>query len=313
MTDTLKKYLFENRQARVQIVDLHATWQQAQSHQSYPPAVQALLGELVAAAALLAGNLKLDGSLILQMHGDGPISLLVVECRGDLSLRATVKLRADHPLPEHGSLQSLLNPGGKGRFTVVLDPREKLPGQQAYQGVVPLEGQTVAEVLQHYMQASEQLDTRLWLAASSAKAAGILLQRLPGEGGKVTDAQAAGADDDTWERACHLASTVKSDELLETDSDTLIRRLYWQETLLAFQEQSVRWHCPCSKQRVADMLRMLGPTEVESILEEQGRVRVTCDFCGKPYVFDPVDCAELFLGDSAGQRRDPGEPPPTLH
>lgn len=313
MTDTLKKYLFENRQARVQIVDLHATWQEAQSHQSYPQPVKTLLGELVAAAALLAGNLKLDGSLILQMHGDGPISLLVVECRGDLSLRATVKLRSEHPVPQDGSLQSLLNPGGKGRFTVVLDPREKLPGQQAYQGVVPLEGDTVAEALEHYMHASEQLDTRLWLAADANKATGLLLQRLPGEGGKITDAQAAGADDDTWDRACHLASTIKPEELLETDSDTLIRRLYWQETLLAFPEQTVRWHCPCSKQRVADMLRMLGAEEVESILEEQGRVQVTCDFCGKPYVFDPVDCAELFLNDAPAKNGGQGESPPTLH
>ncbi|MEI2417393.1 Hsp33 family molecular chaperone HslO [Orrella sp. JC864] len=313
MTDTLKKYLFEGRQARVQIVDLHATWQQAQAHHRHPPAVQSLLGELVAASTLLAANLKLDGSLILQMHGDGPISLLVVECRGDLSLRATVKLRPEMALPSQGTLQTLLNPGGKGRFTVVLDPREKQPGQQAYQGVVPLEGESVAQVLEHYMRASEQLDTRLWLAADADKAAGVLLQRLPGEGGKVTGAQARGADDDTWERACQLAGTLGHDELLATDSDTLIHRLFWQETLLAFEPAPVRWHCPCSKQRVADMLRMLGAQEVESILEEQGQVEVICDFCGKPYRFDPVDCAELFLNQQGGEAGTPPSGPPTLH
>ncbi len=312
MTDTLKKYLFENRQARVQIVDLHDTWREAQAHHVYPAAIQNLLGELVAAAALLAANIKFEGSVMLQMHGDGPIVLLVVECREDLSLRATVKLRSGQTVPDSGTLQSLVNPGGKGRFTVVLDPRDKLPGQQAYQGVVPLEGDTVAQALELYMRASEQLDTRLWLAADVDKAAGVLLQRLPGEGGKITDAQAQGADDDTWERACMLADTIKPDELLALDSDTLIHRLFWQETLMAFEPAPVRWHCPCSKQRVAQMLRMLGATEVESILEERGEVEVVCDFCGKPYVFDPVDCAELFLQRPAGDD-DEQAGRPTLH
>ncbi|SOE48495.1 33 kDa chaperonin (Heat shock protein 33) (HSP33) [plant metagenome] len=312
MTDTLKKYLFEDRQVKVQIAELRDTWRHAQSHVQYPPTVRKLLGELVAAATLLAGNLKLDGSLVLQMHGDGPISLLVVECRGDLSLRATVKLREDHELPEDGTLQSLLNTHGKGRFIVVLDPRDKLPGQTAYQGVVPLEGETVAEVLEHYMLASEQLDTRLWLAADDAKATGVLLQRLPGEGGHGTDTQLASNDLDAWDRACHLAGTLKAEELLSTDSDTIIRRLFWEESLLAFEPLPVRWHCPCSKQKVADMLRMLGAKEVESILEERGKVDVTCDFCGKPYSFDPVDCAELFLGDPLKPAED-GSGTPTLH
>src|SRR5690606_2112892 len=167
----LKKFLFEDRSVRIQAVRLQDTWRHAQEHQQHPPAVQRLLGELMAAAALLAANIKFEGSLVLQIQGSGPIALLVVECQSDLSLRGTVKIREGHEVPADGTLQSLLNARGEGRFIVVLDPRRKVPGQQAYQGIVPLEGETVAEVLQHYMKASEQLDTHLWLQADAQHAA----------------------------------------------------------------------------------------------------------------------------------------------
>ncbi|MCJ9713098.1 Hsp33 family molecular chaperone HslO, partial [Bordetella hinzii] len=147
MSDLLKKYLFEARTVRVQSVRLQDTWKQAQSHQQYPEAITRLLGEMVAASTLLAANIKFDGSLVLQIQGDGPIALLVVECRSDLSLRATVKVREGHEVPADGTMQSLLNAQGGGRFIVVLDPERKVPGQQPYQGIVPLEGETVAEAL----------------------------------------------------------------------------------------------------------------------------------------------------------------------
>jgi len=305
MTDLLKKYLFEDRSVRVQAVRLQDTWAQAQTHHQYPPAVLRLLGELTAASTLLASNIKFDGSLLLQIQGDGPIALLVVECRSDLSLRATVKIREGHAVPEDGTMQSLLNARGQGRFMVVLDPKRKVPGQQAYQGIVPLEGETVADALQHYMKASEQLDTRLWLAADAGHAAGLLLQRLPDQGGTTQGAEEA----DTWGRAVHLASTLSHDELLQADTDTLIHRLYWEETLTAFEPAPVRWFCPCTRERVAGMLRSLGEAEVRDILAEQGKVEVSCDFCGRPYVFDPVDCAGLFSSSPPM----PGQDPPTVH
>jgi len=305
MTDQLKKYLFEDRSVRVQAVRLQQAWQHAQEHHQYPPAVQRLLGELMAAAALLAANIKFEGSLVLQIQGDGPIALVVVECQSDLSLRATVKIREGRDVPADGTMQSLLNAQGQGRFIVVLDPRRKVPGQQAYQGIVPLEGDTVAEALQHYMKASEQLDTRLWLQADAQHAAGLLVQRLPEQGGAArSDATA-----DTLARAIVLADTLKPGELLRTDIDTLIHRLYWEETLLAFEPTPVRWHCPCTRERVAGMLRTLGEREVNDILAEQGRVHVTCDFCGKPYEFDAVDCSGLF----APARPMPEQDPPTVH
>lgn len=234
MTDQLKKYLLEDRSVRVQAVRLTDTWKAVQANHDYPPAITHLLGELVAASTLLAANIKFDGSLVLQIQGDGPIALLVVECRSDLSLRATVKVREGHEVPADGDMQSLLNPGGNGRFIVVLDPQHKVPGQQAYQGIVPLEGETVAEALQHYMKASEQLDTRLWLGADADHAAGMLIQRLPHHGGSDTTTLSEQAATETWDRATALATTLKRDELLTTEIDTLIHRLFWEETLVAF-------------------------------------------------------------------------------
>ena len=309
MTDQLKKYLLEDRSVRVQAVRLTDTWKAVQANHDYPPAITHLLGELVAASTLLAANIKFDGSLVLQIQGDGPIALLVVECRSDLSLRATVKVREGHEVPAEGNMQSLLNPGGNGRFIVVLDPQRKVPGQQTYQGIVPLEGDTVAEALQHYMKASEQLDTRLWLAADAEHAAGMLIQRLPYHGGSDATILSEQAAAETWDRTIALASTLKQDELLATDIDTLIHRLYWEETLVAFDPQPVRWHCPCTRERVASMLRSLGEDEVNDILAERGQVDVSCDFCGKPYAFDAVDCATLFSPTAPPA----GDVPPTVH
>ncbi|AUA59505.1 33 kDa chaperonin [compost metagenome] len=309
MTDQLKKYLTEDRSVRIQAVRLDATWKAVQANHDYPPAITHLLGELVAASTLLAANIKFDGSLVLQIQGDGPIALLVVECRSDLSLRATVKVREGHEVPADGTMQSLLNPGGNGRFIVVLDPQRKLPGQQTYQGIVPLEGETVAQALQHYMKASEQLDTRLWLAADADHAAGMLVQRLPFHGGTDAPLLTEQAAADTWDRVVALASTLKRDEVLEADIDTLIHRLFWEDTLLAFDPVAVRWHCPCTRERVASMLRSLGEEEVNSVLAERGQVDVSCDFCGKPYKFDAVDCATLF----SPNQPPADDAPPTVH
>ena len=187
MSDQLKKYLFQDRSVRIESVHLEQAWQAAQAHHSYPPAVTALLGELVAAATLLAATLKFDGALLLQLQGDGAIALMVVECRADLGIRATVKLR-ERPLPLESDLQSLLNPGGTAKFIVVLDPPKNTPGRQAYQGIVPLEGDTIAQALEQYMLRSEQLHTRIWLAADATTATGLLLQQLPIQGGNQTAA-----------------------------------------------------------------------------------------------------------------------------
>ena len=309
MADLLKKYLFDNRSVKLHALRLNQTWTDAQLHHDYPPAVKRILGELVAAATLLASNLKFDGSLVLQLQGDGPISLIVVECTGDLGVRATVKTRDEYVIPNNGTLRTLINPGGTGRFIVVLDPARKVPGQQAYQGIVPIESDSVAEVLEHYMVASEQLDTRLVLAADDTHAAGLLLQRLPDIGGLQTENIDPEILQATWEHVCHLTATVKPEELLATDTDTIVHRLFWDDTLMVFEPQPVRWYCPCNRERIADMLRMLGAAEIDSVLAERGDVEVLCDFCGKPYHFDAVDCAGLFARHATMPEQDP----PTRH
>lgn len=304
MTDQFKKYLLPDHSTRVQAVKLTEAWQTGLAHQHYPACVQSLLGELVSASVLLASNIKFDGSLVLQLQGDGPIALIVVECTGDLSVRATVSLREGHDIPAEGTLQTLLNTHGNGRFIVVLDPNRDTTDLKPYQGVVPLEGDSVAQVLELYMRNSEQLDTRMWLASDDSHSAGLLLQRLPDHGGITTDND-SGTPDDTWERICMLASTVKSAELLQLDLDTLIHRLFWQEDLIALPPQDVRWHCPCTRERVANMLRALGREEIEDVLNERDKIDILCNFCGKPYQFDAVDCAGLFV-DNLGTADDTG-------
>ncbi len=291
MSDQLKKFLFEDRSVRIESVHIHQAWQAAQAHHSYPPSVAALLGELVAASTLLAATLKFDGSLLLQLQGDGAIALMVVECRADMSVRATVKLR-DRPLPIQRDLQSLLNPGGTAKFIVVLDPPKNTLGRQAYQGIVPLEGESIAEALEQYMLRSEQLETRIWLAANTEHCTGLLLQRLPLQGGHQ---QSESSDaEESWRRAQRLADTLSSEEMLEVTQDILLHRLFWEETLLIFEEKPIVWKCSRTRERVADMLRMLGRAEVQEILETQGNIEVACEFCGQPYLFDGVDSALLF-------------------
>lgn len=291
MQDQLKKYLLEDRSVRIESVRMHEAWCAAQAHHDYPPVIASLLGELVAASTLLAANLKFDGSLLLQLQGDGPVALMVAECRADMSIRATVKMR-DRPLPPDSNLQSLVNPGGSAKFIVVLDPPKDTPGRQAYQGIVPLEGETLAVALEQYMLRSEQLDTKIWLGANTQFCAGLLLQRLPVLGG--TQQAERETAEESWQRAMLLAQTLQHEELVTTDQDTLLHRLFWEETLHIFEPRPVTWKCSCTRERVADMLRMLGLAEIESILLEQGKVEVACEFCGKPYLFDAIDTDGLF-------------------
>lgn len=309
MTDQLNNYLLSGRRARLLTVRLADSWQAGLEHQDLPEPVRLLLGELVAAATLLASNIKFDGSVVLQIQGDGPVSLLVAECTADLHVRATATLREHATIPPRASLKGMVNVHGNGRFIVVLDPRQREQGMQPYQGIVPLDGDTLAESLEHYMHGSEQLDTRLVLAATDTHSAGLLLQRLPEHGGEAPEATES--NQSFWEELIHLLATVKHDELLDTPSDTLVHRLLWQHDVVAFDGQPVQWQCSCSRERVSNMLRSLGKDEVMSVLQEQASIRVQCHFCGKPYQFDAVDAMGLF-SDSADPA--PGtDPDPTIH
>lgn len=301
--DTLQKFIFDNAAVRGELVEISDTWREIQARHAYPKAVRSVLGEMVAAGALLSANLKFNGSIVMQIHGDGPVRLLVVECDADLKMRATAKLAPDAEVADDASLSDMFNVNGKGRFVITLDPADKVPGQQPYQGVVPLDGEDMASVIENYMLRSEQMDTRLWLAADDRVARGLLLQKLPRHSGKEDQTkQATEAEDlETWNRAAMLGQTVKREELLSTDISTLLHRLFWEETIRVFDPLHPQFYCSCNREKVGNMLKMLGQEEVESALTELGELGINCDFCGKHYAFDKVDCAQLFASDSPVQ------------
>jgi molecular chaperone Hsp33 len=298
--DALQKFIFDNAAVRGEFVEISDTWREIQARHNYPPAVKTVLGEMVAAAALLSANLKFNGAIIMQIHGDGPVRLLVVECDSDLRLRATAKLTEGAQVADDASLTELLNAHGKGRFVITLDPSDKMPGQQPYQGIVPLDGEDMATVIENYMLRSEQLDTRLWLAADAQVSRGLLLQKLPRHSGKDDQVQQASEAEDleTWNRAVMLASTLKQEELLSTDIQTLMNRLFWEETVRVFDPQHPQFHCSCTREKVGNMLKMLGQDEVDDALNELGHLGINCDFCGKHYDFDKVDCVQLFVSNT---------------
>lgn len=315
MSDQLQKFMFSAAPVRGEIVSLRNTWQEVLTRRTYPAPVQSVLGEMMAACALLCANLKFDGTLIMQIFGDGPVKMLVVQCNSELSMRATARYGDATPnvIGEEASLVDLVNVNGNGRCVITLDPHNKVPGQQPYQGIVPLNGedgplQSVAAVLEHYMHHSEQLDTRLWLAANTERAVGMLLQKLPGDGGIVP--HPGELDADTWERVCTLGNTLSQEELLKEEPQTVFRRLFWQENVRHFDPAPARFECSCSREKVGAMLKMLGRPEVDSVIEERGHVEIHCDFCNQRYEFDPVDVAQLFVASglsegvapAAGQR-----------
>ncbi len=294
MTDTLQKFMFDNSQVRGELVDISEAWCHVLSRRSYPAAVATILGEMMSAAALLSANLKFNGTIIMQIHGDGPVQLLVVECDASLRLRATAKIADGAVVEDEATLQQLVNLHGEGRFAITLDPSDKLPGQQAYQGIVALDGDSIANVIENYMMRSEQLDTKLWLAADASVSRGLLLQKLPDEGGHSL----AELDADAWNRSVMLAGTLSQQELLSTDIMTLLQRLYWEETVRVFEPRHPAFHCSCSREKVGNMLKMLGQEEIDSALSDLGELEIQCDFCGQHYAFDTVDCVQLFAAET---------------
>jgi molecular chaperone Hsp33 len=289
--DSLQRFVFERARVRGELVRLDASWREVLRRHPYPPALRAALGELMAACALLSATLKLDGgALVLQIQGGGPVTLLVVECQSDLSLRAVAKWEGD--LDGLGPEPTLRGLAAGGRCALTLDPG---PGKQAYQSVVPLEGLTASEILERYMARSEQLETRLSLAADERRAAGVLLQKMPDTGGRATAAE----DGDLWDRASLLLRTLTRDELLARPGAEILRRLFHQEDLRLFESMGVRFSCRCSRERVGGVIRMIGPDEARALLAEKGEIMVTCEFCNETYVFDPGQTEAALLGGRA--------------
>ena len=318
----LHKFLFDGLPVRGMIVRLTDAWTEILSRRAansetgnYAPAVRELLGEMAAAGVLMQSNIKFNGALVFQIQGDGPVKLAVAEVQSDLSLRATATITSEVAEDVVG-LTPLVNVNGGGRCAITLDPKSRMPGQQPYQGIVPLNGERgeklgkLSEVLEQYMRHSEQLDATLVLAANDEVAAGLLIQRMPGKGENNLEAgQGADAGDDEmdlneeYNRISTLASSLTRDELLTLDVDTVLRRLFWEEKLVRFEpqqgENGPHFACSCSRERVSTMLRGLGEEEVRSVLDERGSVEVGCEFCGQQYVYDTVDAEQLFKAPSA--------------
>ena len=330
----LHRFLFEGQPVRGAIVRLTDAWTEMLRRRSentasgaYPQPVSELLGEMAAAGVLMQSGIKFNGALVLQIFGDGPVKLAVAEVQSDLGLRATASLQGDMTeMVEGAGLDVLVNLHGGGRCAITLDPKDKFPGQQPYQGVVPLvnaQGKKLdrlSDVLSHYMLQSEQLDAVLVLAANDQVAAGLLVQRMPvkGEGNIAAGAVQRDEEDqigrnEDYNRIATLAASLTRDELLTLDVETILRRLFWEEPLLRFGPQQgdggPRFHCSCSRERVGRMLNSLGVEEVDSILAEQGQIEVGCEFCGQQYRFDPVDAAQIFASPATGAT----PAPPAIH
>jgi molecular chaperone Hsp33 len=276
--DQFQRFIFEDSQIRGAWVQLDKSYQQIGSQAPYPESVRQLLGQSLVASVLMSSTLKFNGSLSLQAQGDGPVQTLMSECSHDRFIRGVA--RFDDQAIGDGDFQQML---GDGRMAITIAPDQG----QRYQGVVPRERDSLAGCLEEYFERSEQIATSLLLFASDDKAAGLLLQRLPGH---------TPEDDELWERINHLARTVEAREMLELDSETLLHRLFNEETVRVFDAEPVAFRCSCSRERTVSALEAIGQEECYSILEEQGSIEMDCQFCHAHYRFDRIDIDQLFTG-----------------
>jgi len=292
--DQLHRFIFENTSVRGEYVHLDSTFQAALARHDYPPTVANLLGQAMAATVLLGATVKFEGSLILQLQGKGPMTLLVVQLFSNGSLRGLVNWN-DEVLPDTDQLSTLFS---DGHLVITIEAsiggnEPKSTGWQKgerYQGIVELGEGNIAQALEGYFQQSEQLNTRLWLSVSDEHAAGLLVQAMPSN-----QAESQSDDQDSWNRISILSDTITSDEMIGLPFRELMRRLYHEEDLRVFEPEIIRFRCTCSRARIEDLLRSLGADEVRSILQETNKVEVDCEYCKQHYSFDAIDVEKLFV------------------
>ncbi len=284
--DSLQRFTFDKSHVRGELVCLKKTLGDILERQSYPEPVNALLGQLLAAAALLSATVKISGLLTLQVQGNGPVQLLQAETTHDGKLRGIARIDSEKTLTQGNIL------GEDGRLIITIDPDEG----RRYQGIVALEGDNLATSLEGYFRQSEQLATRLWLSCEQGVAAGLLLQELPKLGELQEEME---VDEDAWTRLTHLASTVRDDELLHLDNEQLLHRLYHEEVVRTYDLEPLKFSCSCSKERLAVAMEQMGYEECQEILDEQKKIRADCQFCGQHYSFDQSDINGLFPLQSA--------------
>jgi molecular chaperone Hsp33 len=302
--DQVRRFIFENQPVRGHWVHLESAWRELRAHSSYPPAVTELLGQAVVASVLLAATLKFRGTLTFQLQGNGAVSLLVAQCTHDFRVRAVARYDAvavgDLPAresdPEGGDTRFRPLAGDDGRITVTVEADEK---SLRYQGVVPLSGSSLAESLEAYFASSEQLPTRVLLTADERHGAGMLVQKLPQSGAADSDPDDSTAVEEAWEGAQRGIARLHPGRLSDRSIEELLAQGFPGRDLRLFRGAPVRFECRCSEGRVTGLLKALGAEEVREVLEEQGSVTVTCEFCHHPYHFDPADIEALF-SDGAG-------------
>ncbi|HGM6861590.1 TPA: Hsp33 family molecular chaperone HslO [Serratia rubidaea] len=282
--DQLHRYLFENYAVRGELVTLSDTYRHILDNHDYPAPVQALLGEMLVATSLLTATLKFNGDITVQLQGDGPLKLAVINGNNQQEMRGIARLQGD--IAEGSTLQQMI---GNGVMVITITPAEG----ERYQGVVALEGETLAECLENYFRQSEQLPTRLFIRTGEADgqpaAGGMLLQVLPAQ-----DEQNA----DDFDHLVQLTATIKNEELFTLPANEVLYRLYHQEEVTLYEPQPVVFRCTCSRQRCADALLTLDTDEVATMLEQDGNIDMHCDYCGSHYVFDAMDVAALYAGNT---------------
>lgn len=278
-TDICQRFLFADADVRGEIVRLSRSYTDTVSNHAYPPAVSKLLGEFLAAAVLLGSAIKYDGRLVLQVRGDGELNLIMSECTSDGAIRGIARF---DKVPETVDFDSLT---GDGLLVITVDSRRSDP----YQGIVSLEGGSLAASLQTYFEQSEQLESWFYFAVDENQACGFLLQQLPGAASGDADLR-----EERWQHLLTLAQTLTATEMLALDNDELLHRLYHQEEVKLFPPRQFHYQCSCSRERTAKALVSIGKEEVDSIIVEQGEVSIACEFCGTDYRFNASEIALLF-------------------
>jgi molecular chaperone Hsp33 len=278
--DYLQRFLFEHHAIRGELVFLRDVFQTVSKQRDYPIVVKHLLGQSMAATALLSATIKYNGSLILQAQTKGPINLLVVQCDQHLNMRALARWQDDSDFS-----QRLL---GEGHMIITVSPDNTT---ERYQGVVSLESSQLNENLESYFEQSEQLPTKLWLAADHDQAVGLLIQKMPNI---HSGEQAAGEEWNYWEHIQVLAATITEKELLSLDATTILHRLFHEEDIRLYEQQPVNFRCECDKNKMAQALQTMGEEEVRDILKTYSFVEVTCDFCNNTYAFNEQEINQIF-------------------
>lgn len=285
MSDVLHRFQLENLHVRGEWVSLDSSWREILATAEYPEPVKKVLGEALVSISLLAESLKFDGSLVLQIRGANPVSMLVVQATSDGAIRGMANWHGE--ISNDTKFQDLFITEGQSVATMVISVEPNSSQGERYQSLVALEGESLADSFTQYFAQSEQLKTRLWLAVDDTRAVGMMLQCLPSESSEIQN--------EGWDHATILADTVTEEELLNLNSQTLLHRLYHEEDLRIYEDNTIRFECSCSNEKIENTVRSIGEKEANSIIEEQGQITIDCDFCNTQYKLDSIDVKRLFV------------------